>query len=755
MEGPGQGVRFVIASAGILIIGITAGLAARGQEPDRPEQPFTTLQLQLYEAEVKPILAKHCLKCHGEGPKIRGGFRLDSREAVLRGGDLGRAALPGDPAQSLLVKAINYGELAMPPAGKLPAREIEMLTRWVKEGLPWTAAARSGPVAPADRTKKRTADVRAALPAPGDGWSLRRVSRPAVPRVNRPDWCRTPIDAFMLAWFESFGLEPAPPADRMSLIRRLTYDLTGLPPSPEEVDAFVADQTTDSLERLVDKLLSSPHYGEKWGRHWLDLVRYGETNGYERDSAKPFAWRYRDYVIAALNQDKPYDRFVREQLAGDELGPASAERLIATGFYRLGIWDDEPADPELARFDGLDGVIATAAQVFLGMSVNCARCHDHKVDPIPQRDYYRLLAFFRDVTHSDGKNLTTVSAGSGVPIRVMSVTEQGRADTHILLRGNPVLRGEKVKPGVPQILGGRTFGDSESKGRRRSFAEWLTERNNPRTARVVANRLWQYHFGRGIVPTPNEFGGLGEPPTHPELLDWLAAELMDGGWHLKRMHRVIALSSAYQMSSRGRATELARDPSNRWFWRFPMRRLAAEELRDSILSVAGTLNLKAGGPPVQPPIPREVLAGQSVPGQGWHVSSAAESNRRSVYVHVKRSLLVPILATHDAADTDLSCPVRYTTTVPTQAMGLLNGSFANEQAARFAERLRREAPGSLQRQVELALKLTTARNPDDKEVREDVAFLKRVVSKGGFNSSQALTQYCLLLLNTNVFLYLD
>ena len=516
--------------------------------------------------------------------------------------------------------------------------------------------------------------------------------RPAVPPVKDNAWCRTPIDAFIRVRLEAEGLTPAPPADRTTLIRRLTYDLTGLPPTPAEVDAFVADRAPDAFERLTDRLLASPHYGEKWGRHWLDLVRYGETNGYERDSAKPFAWRYRDYVIASLNHDKPYDQFVREQLAGDEIAPGAAESLIATGFYRLGIWDDEPADRELARYDGLDGVLATTAQVVLGMSINCARCHDHKVDPIPQRDYYRLLAVFHNVTHSNGKDLKKVKAADGPPIEVMSVAERGLAVTHVLLRGNPALHGDRVEPGVPQILGGSSFASEEPRSRRRALAEWLTDPRNPRTARVMANRIWQYHFGRGIVPTPNEFGGLGEPATHPELLDWLASELVDGGWTLKRMHRMIALSSVYRMSSQGRGPALALDPANRWFWRFPMRRLTAEEVRDSILSVVGILNLKAGGPPVYPPIPPEVMQGQSVPGQGWTVSSPQESARRSIFVHVKRSLLVPILATHDSADTDLSCPVRYTTTVPTQALGLLNGSFANEQAARFAERLMRDAP---------------------------------------------------------------
>jgi hypothetical protein len=643
----------------------------------------------------------------------------------------------------------------MPPSGKLPAREIDVLTRWVKAGLPWSPGAAGPAIAPDELSSARPADVRAATPAKRDEWSLRAVIRPAVPAVKNGARCRTPIDAFVLARIEAHGLRPAPPADRTSLIRRLTYDLTGLPPSPAEVDAFVADRSADALEVLTDRLLASPHYGEKWGRHWLDLVRYGETNGYERDSEKPFAWRYRDYVVSVLNQDQPYDQFVREQIAGDQIAPGAAA-LTATGFYRLGIWDDEPADRELARYDGLDGVVSTAAQVFLGVSVNCARCHDHKIDPIPQRDYYRLLAVFQNITASDGKNLKKVKTNSGSPIEVMSVGERGQMDTHVLLRGNPLLHGERVQPGVPQILGGTSFVSSEGRQQpRRALAEWLTDRRNPRTARVMANRIWQYHFGRGIVPTPNEFGGLGEPATHPELLDWLASELVSGGWRLKRIHRMIVLSSAYGMSSQGAVSELARDPSNRWFWRFPMRRLTAEEVRDSILSVAGTLNVKVGGPPVHPPIPAEVMAGQSVPGQGWPVSSPAESARRSIFVHVKRSLLVPILATHDAADTDLSCPVRYTTTVPTQALGLLNGSFANGQAARFADRLRREAPVSLEQQVRLALKLTTARAGDERDVMRDVAFVRSLTSEGGLDSSAALAQYCLMILNTNAFLYLD
>jgi hypothetical protein len=338
---------------------------------------------------------------------------------------------------------------------------------------------------------------------------------------------------------------------------------------------------------------------------------------------------------------------------------------------------------------------------------------------------------------------------------VMCVAERGRRETHVLLRGNPNMLGDQVEPGVPGILDAHPPTFVNGPGKRTALADWLTDRRNPRTARVMANRIWQYHFGRGIVPTPNDFGGLGEAATHRELLDWLAAELMDGGWRLKRMHRLILLSSAYRMSSRGSEHELAADPANRWYWRFPMRRLTAEEVRDSILAVSGELNLKPSGPSVYPPIPQEVKAGQSVPGQGWFTSSALEASRRSVYVHVKRSLLVPIMATHDAADTDFSCPVRYTTTVPTQALGLLNGAFSNEQAATFANRLRRDAAGDLTAQVRRAIRLTTAREPAATEVAADVAFINQLITLGRVEPGAALSQYCLLALNANAFLYLD
>jgi hypothetical protein len=932
-----------------------------------------------FEKEILPILKANCYKCH-TGKKLRGGLSLASRAGLLKGGDTGPAVSVEHPETSLLLKAINYrGGLEMPPSGKLPARQIATLTRWVKMGAPWVGSAAEA-AAPAPKGMVVTAEDR-------NYWAYRPIKRPALPAVKGRAWVRNPIDAFLLAGVEAKGLTPAPPAERTALIRRVYYDLTGLPPTPEEIDAFVRDPAPDAYERLVDQLLKSPHYGEKWARHWLDIVRYAETNGFERDSPKPFAWRYRDYVIDAFNNDKPFDQFLREQLAGDLLEKVTPESLIATGYYRLGQWDDEPADRLLAKYDGLDGVVSTTAQAFLGMSVGCARCHDHKKDPIPQRDYYRLLAFFHNLTDMNGKNtrrlmtpenraveehllreklareaqwerqiyqleqrfavaltekkglkvntlppsdlvglryrfyrdtweslpdfnrlrpetagplahnyLTLAPAsraqavglvfegqlrvpragaytfrlestdgarlvldgrrvldrpakgrqratvtvqlraglvplrleyfntygkpellvewsGPGVPRRslteppgaartptdlpelirrhgaevlsedevrqytgtvsqlqrsrktkvtgvgleVMCVTQTGPVPTHVLIRGNPAANGEPVAAGFPEVLSdpkAKSPPIPAEKGRL-VLVGWLTDPRNPLTARVLANRLWQYHFGRGIVPTPNDFGKLGEPPTHPELLDWLASELIAGGWKLKRMHKLILTSSAYRMSSKGDEKALRVDPANTLFWRFNMRRLTAEEVRDSMLAVSGRLNLKMGGPSIYPPIAKEVLAGQSVPGAGWKTSSPEESARRSVYVHVKRSLQVPILAQFDQADTDASCPVRFTTTVPTQALGVLNGEFSNEQAALFAHRLRREAPGSLEAQVRRAIRLTTGRVPSAQEVKVEVAFVRQLQERNQIAEPEALRFWCLMMLNANEFIYLD
>ncbi len=748
--------------------------------------------------------------------------------------------MPGKPEDSLLVKAIRHEEeLKMPPSKKLPKEQIADLTRWVQMGAPWPA----GDAAPVAAKREFHISERDRA-----HWAFQPVKRPTVPVVQDRDWVRNPIDAFILAKLEAKGFRPNPPATKRELIRRVSYDLTGLPPTPREVEAFVTDLSPDAYEKRIERLLASPRYGEKWGRHWLDLVRFAETNSYERDGRKPNAWRYRDYVIRAFNDDKPYDRFLREQLAGDEMPDGGTDGILATGYYRLGIWDDEPTDRDQARYDGLDDIVATTGQVFLGLTVDCARCHDHKIDPIPQKDYYRLLSFFHNINHyrnggptdeaplaqdaeskrtyeeqyrvrqrrreelqaalnvfetdfaklyeqvhgkrvgldevrglvrSEGakllgaeryqryaeqrRELQTLLRSKTAGEMALCVTESGgRApETFVLIRGNPHVKGDKVEPAFPEILGGikpilpTPSPTAKTAGRRLALANWIADPNNPLTARVMVNRIWQYHFGCGIVRSSSNFGLQGDRPTHPELLDWLADEFVLRGWSLKSLHRLILTSNAYRMSSRSNDKALSSDPINDLFWRFDMRRLTAEEVRDSILMLSGTLNLKMYGPGVYSEVPKEVQAGQSMPGSGWGTSPFAEQCRRSVYIHVKRSLLTPILESFDTAETDRSTPVRFVTTQPTQALALLNGAFVNKQAGLFADRLRREAGNDAGKQVRLALTLATARPPSDAEVRRGLNLIADLKTRDGISDEAALKYFCLVVLNLNEFSYLD
>jgi hypothetical protein len=774
---------FAFALLGLLVH--VLGFGVRAQETK--EQPsLPPAAIAFFEKKVRPVLADHCSRCHGE-MKQKGSLRLDSRAAALTGGDRGPVLVPGQPESSLMMKAISYAnpELKMPPSKKLSREQIEALTEWVKMGAPWPGADKTTAPTPR-RTEFQISDRDRAH------WAFQPVQRPIVPAVKNPAWAGSPIDAFILAKLEAKGLQPNPPATKSELIRRVYYDLTGLPPTPREVEAFLADASPKAYEQLIERLLDSPRYGEKWCRHWLDLVRFAETNSYERDNPKPNAWRYRDYVIRSFNQDKPYDQFIREQLAGDELPNPDGDTLIATGFYRLGIWDDEPTDREQARFDGLDDIVATTGQVFLGLTFDCARCHDHKIDPIPQKDYYRLVAFFHNINHyrnggstdevrlrtgpdgrqsfvylfkepkpKDGEELKR--KGRPSPDTALCVTEAGcqAPETFVLLRGNPHVKGEKVEPAFPQIFGSPApvlptpLQDARTTGRRLVLANWIASKDNQLTARVLANRIWQYHFGRGIVRSPSNFGLQGDKPTHPELLEWLAAEFVAQGWRLKPLHRLILTSNAYRMSSRGNPTALAVDPANDLFWRFDMRRLSAEEIRDSILAITGTLNLKMYGPGVYPEIPQEVLAGQSKPGYGWGKSPPEEQARRSIYIHVKRSLLTPILERFDLAETDRSSPVRFATTQPTQALLMLNSDFLNKQAEVFAERLRKEASASLSEQVKLALRLALSRQPNAEEIRRGVDLIEKLRAQDGATAEVALKYFCLMVLNLNELVYLD
>ena len=597
-------------------------------------------------------------------------------------------------------------------------------------------------------------------------WSFQPVRQTVPPAWAAQRQGEVPghvIDTFIAERLRQKGLPVPKAATRTTLIRRVTYDLTGLPPTPEAVEAFVHDPSAQAWENLVDRLLESPHYGEKWGRHWLDLVRFAETNSYETDEAKPNAWRYRDYVIRAFNSDKPYDRFIREQLAGDELPDSGADGLIATGFYRLGIWDNDPADKELALYDQLDDLVATTGQVFLGLTVDCARCHDHKIDPISQRDYYSLLAFFRNIhPYRNGGGTDEVPLPGDKQAKALAVTEPGPVApvTHLLRRGNPGSLGEEVQPGFPGVLGASVPtvippASGRSSGRRRALADWIASPDNPLTARVIVNRVFQHHFGRGLVRTTSDFGVQGSLPTHPELLDWLAGHFIQEGWSLKRLHRLILTSQSYQASATPTAEALKADPANDLFSRFDMRRLTAEEIRDSVLWVGGSGNPRMYGPGMYVALPKEVLASQSVPGKGWGNSPKVEQARRSIYIHVKRSLLSPVLLSFDLAETDRSTPVRFATTQPTQALGMLNGSFFNEQARVLADRIRAQVGSQPQAQVRRALHRVTTRPPSDLEISRGVALLELLTSEEGLGATAALDAFCLLAFNLNEFLYLE
>jgi cytochrome c553 len=761
-----------------------------------------------FARDVKPLLARRCFSCHG--PTAReGGLRLDKPDTAVAELDSGlRAIVPGHVEQSALVDRISASDDTerMPPKGKpLSAKEIETLKQWIAAGAKWEKH-----------------------------WAFVAPQTHTPPSVNGKAWVQNPIDAFILARLEQVGLAPAPLADKRSLVRRAYFGITGLPPTNEQVEAFLSDSTPEAWPRLIDSLLASPPYGEHWARHWLDLVRYAETNSFERDGLKPNAWKYRDYVIRSFNDDKPYDRFLREQLAGDELDEVTDDSIIATGYYRLGIWDDEPADPDQARYDAFDDIISTTSQAMLGLTVGCARCHDHKIDPIPQADYYGLMAFFADVTpYADNsqwdmskpderarraelgakESLTRkeLQAIEEEGIRRMSVVDQEASrtpdrekllkekleqhlnvsewgqyrgttkrlesileetkklpaprsalalvkcnprpePTHIMVRGNPHVPGDAVEPHFPAL-----FGDvapvippaserARSAGRRRVLAEWITSPRNMLTARVIVNRVWQHHFGRGLVRSANNFGELGTPPTHPELLDYLALWLVDHKWQLKPLHRLIMTSNAYRMSSAANARALAADPTNELFWRFDMRRLSAEEIRDASLAVSGQLNSEMFGPSFYPKLSSEILATQSRPGDGWGQSSPESQTRRSIYIHVKRSLLPPLFTAFDFPDVDSSCEDRFKTTQPGQALAMLD---------KLAARVVTEAGPEPRAQIAQAIRLALERPATDEEIADGLTLLKRLTAQHGQKPADALRYWCLTVLNLNEFIYLD
>jgi len=610
-------------------------------------------------------------------------------------------------------------------------------------------------------------------------WAFQPVVRPIVPADSGH-----PIDALLQRRRTARALSPNPPAPPRELLRRLYFDVLGLPPSMEEVSAFEQDPGEENWRRQVDRVLSRPEYGERWGRHWLDLVRYAESNGYERDGAKPEAWRYRDYVVQSFNRDKPYDRFLLEQLAGDELPGFSAEAIVATGFYRLHVWDDEPDSTLVAEFDDLDDIMVTTSATFLGLTMGCARCHDHKFDPISQADYYQMLAYFRSINPYGNHHTGGGGRGTGritrplvpheefgrwelarlnqlKPLRnrlaqttgdeprrqlteeirrlesqsnpfpvALAVAEDPIKPTRILRRGDVLTPGAEVQPAMPAVLRLPSPEISppgnlpRTSGRRLAMARWMVDPAHPLTARVLVNRVWQHLFGVGLVPTPNDFGRTGLRPTHPELLDLLASEFVGGGWRMKRIHRLILTSEAYRMSSRAHRPEaLAQDEANTSLWRQNPRRLEAEAVRDSLLAVVGTLNPKSGGPSFYPALAQEVHGTQDSAGKGWGESPAAEQDRRSIYIFAKRALVTPLLEAFDCPASTVPIGIRSVTTVAPQSLMLLNDAFVRRQAARLAERLTRECGDDDRRLMIRAFELVLQRAPTDADLESSQRML--------------------------------
>ena len=694
-------------------------LAALGAEPAADRQP-TAEELRFFETAVRPVLVEQCQKCHGE-KKQWSNLRLDSREAILRGGDSGAAVVPGKPEESLLIKAVRQTDedLKMPKEGKLTERQIADLVKWVKMGAPFPAASPSS-----------------SRPRDPNHWAFQPPAVPAVPTVKNRSWPAAPLDNFILVRLERAELSPASPADKRTLLRRLTFDLTGLPPTPEQTAAFLADNSPDATARLIDRLLASPAYGERWGRHWLDVARYADSNGLDENVAHGNAWRYRDYVVKAFNEDRPYDRFLTEQLAGDLLTCESEEErqrnLVATGFLAIGPKVLAEVDQAKMQMDIVDEQIDTVGRALLGLTLGCARCHDHKFDPIQTADYYGLAGVFKSTKTME--NYTKVAKwhenplwdfapkmpGDMEPPTAMGVTEDKIIDVAIHIRGNPLKLGEVSLRHVPPVVRGPatpTFTPMESG--RRELALWMADAKNSLTSRVMVNRIWRWHFGQGLVRTTDNFGLLGEAPSHPELLDWLAQRFVNGGWSIKRLHRLMLNSSTWQQSGAAGPETLAHDPENRLLGRMSLRRLDAEEVRDSLLGVSGQLESTMGGSLLK------------IKNRGYFFDHTSKdltdytSRRRSLYLPVVRNNVYDIFQLLDYPDAAIPTGDRTTTTVPTQALLMLNSDLVMQSAAGLAERLLAE-PGSDEDRLRRLSVIAYGREASAAEVAGNVEFLKEL-----------------------------
>lgn len=784
----------------VIVLACSSLDAAQAEETPPATGKPASMDFRLFETAVRPILATRCVKCHGS-EKQESGLRLDSRQAMIKGGDSGPAIVPGKPEESLLIEAIRYDSYEMPPDEQLPDPEIAGIVQWVEAGASWppdlTLKMRNRPVEITDKDR--------------DHWSFQPVTDPPLPPVANTDWCRSEIDRFILHKLEQEGLTPAREADDVDLLRRIYYDLIGLPPTPEQIDAYLADTSSEKYATLIDRLLDDPRYGEKWARHWLDVVRYAESDGWRQDAFRPQAYKYRDYVIRSFNEDKPYDRFVMEQIAGDEIDPGNRDALTATAMLRHGIYEYNQRDVETQWDNILNEVTDVTGDAFLGLGMACARCHDHKFDPIPQTDYYQLRAFFEPLVWREDQPLATIeerttyeqqlrkwneatsdirrqldeierpillntAGGQGFdkfaphlqammlcPPADRSPREQQIASLSMrqltLKRENlptkipndqkarweslqaELQQWEKLKPeplptvsftvgdvgpqapptvmpghndpiapGFLTILGGGAPDIQpppaalKTTGRRTALARWLTDPKHPLTTRVIVNRIWQTHFGLGLAATPDDFGALGQAPSHPQLLDWLTSRFVDDGWSIKSLHRRIMNSSVYRQTSLRPAPEIARqiDPGNRLLWRMNTRRLDAEQIRDAMLAASGELDETFGGP--------------SVP---------ASSHRRSIYVKAIRNTPNAILGSFDMADGFRSTARRNVTTTPLQALLMINGPFGLARANAMARQLQQIESADQARLVTAAYRKAYGRKPEPEEWKAAIDFLRR------------------------------
>ena len=809
--------RSIAALSCVWLLSAVASLA--GAEDAAPPKPDAE-GVAFFEAKIRPVLVERCYQCHSAGSeKIKGGLRVDHRDGMVKGGDAGPSVVPGRPDESPLIEAIRYGDeaLRMPPKTPLPPEQVADFETWVRMGAPDprdAAPSADGPPAPKmDIEKARSF------------WSFRPVVDPPVPAVKDPAWPKNEVDRFVLARLEAAGLAPVAEADRPTLIRRATFDLTGLPPAPEEVDAFLLDGSPDAFAKVVERLLASPAYGERWGRHWLDLVRYADTAGCNSDFPVPTAYKYRDYVISAFNTDKPYDRFLKEQVAGDllpgEPKETEAERKIATGYLAIARrFGSSPTEFHLTLDDAIDNI----GKAFLGLSVSCARCHDHKFDPVPQADYYALYGILdsskfaypglenarrvrdfvalgspeeaeglrkhetevydlevrlrrlnkeKNAPPKEGRTPEAINAeieGTKARLKELDAHPPGVAkayavaegtphDAPLFRKGDPVHPGASVPRGFLQILGGQRLPEvvAARESGRMELAGWLVDPANPLTARVMVNRIWQHHFGRGLVATPNDFGARGRPPTNPELLDHLASRFVRDGWSIKAMHRRLMLSRTYQLSAAEDSRAASIDPANELHYRHDRRRLSAEEIRDAMLAVAGTLDRSPAGPF---PLPRE-----SDFRYTQHVQFVApesfDTRRRTVYQIQQRLRRRRILEVFDGADPNVTTPDRPLSTTAIQALYLMNDPFVHDRAGELAGRVE-AAEADEGKRVGLAYRLAFGRPATAEEVeagRSHLAEARPALAEAGVpddrQSRAALESLVRVLLAGNEFLFVD